>query len=173
MKCFAGVGGFLILAIGLAMLGVTIYGFINSELLFNEYAFLGILLAADLIIIFASVIGIIGIKRGSGPLICVFQIFVMIFCAVFLGMGIASEVLPKTMFEGNCTNSNNDLIALANEAYNISNGLCTGLCPCGLTDEAMNDSSYSAQDKARLALLTRSSSGPVRTQDCDLAKNYN
>lgn len=90
MKAFSGLGGFLILAIGVGMLGVTIYGFINSDLLFNQYTMLGILLAADLLIIIVSVLGIIGIKRGHGVMICVFQIFVIVFFFTFLGLGISA-----------------------------------------------------------------------------------
>ena len=107
-------------------------------------------------------------------MICVFQLFVMVFFCMFLGLGIGAKVLPNTVFDGNCTNSNNELIEIANEAYNISSGLfCTPLCPCDLTDEAMNDPAYNTFDKQRLALLTRSSTGPTNTQGCDLAKNYN
>ena len=39
VKSFGNVGAILILLIGLAMTGVTIYAYINSELLFNQYAY--------------------------------------------------------------------------------------------------------------------------------------
>lgn len=110
MKGFAGLGGFIILVIGLAMLGVTIWAFTNAALSFNQYTFLGVLLAFDLLIIFAAVLGICGIKRQNGFMICVFQIFVMIFFIAFVSIGIVAEVLPAAVFEGNCTNSQNALI---------------------------------------------------------------
>lgn len=95
VKGFAGFGGFVILVIGLAMLGVTIWAFTNASITFNNYTFLGILLAFDLLVIGASIVGIFGIKRQNGFMICVFQIFVMIFFFVFLGVGNGAEVLPR------------------------------------------------------------------------------
>ena len=89
-KAFAGLGGFIILGIGLMMLGVTIWAFTHASLAFNQYTFLGVLLAADLVIVFAAILGIIGIKKGNGALICIFQLFVMLFFFVFLGLGITS-----------------------------------------------------------------------------------
>lgn len=105
MKSCAGLGGFIILIIGLAMVGVTIKAYIDSYLSFNNYVFLGILIGADLVIILGAVLGIIGIKRQNGALIFIFQIFVMVFFCVFLGIGIASELLPRKVFNGNCENS--------------------------------------------------------------------
>ena len=90
LKGFSKLGAFLIFIIGLAMLGVTIYGFIRSELIFNQYTILGILLGADLLILIGSAIGIAGIRRGNGCLICIFQIFVLVFLVVFLGIGIGA-----------------------------------------------------------------------------------
>ena len=171
MKGFSGIGGFLILAIGIGMLGVTVYGFMHSELLFNEYTLLGILLASDILIILGATIGIIGIKRGSGPLICLFQVFVLIFLLMFLGIGIGAEVLPKSVFNGNCTTSNNPLIEIANKAYEISNStLCTLDCPCGLTDDAINSGNYNDDDKFRISKMERIPGGAVRFQQCDAAK---
>lgn len=90
LKAFTGLGGIVILLIGLMMLGVTIWAFTQAALTFNNYTFLGILLAADFVIIFAAVLGIIGVKRQNGILIFIFQIFVMIFFCTFLGLGIAA-----------------------------------------------------------------------------------
>ena len=90
LKAFSKLGAFLIFIVGLFMMGITIYGFINSELLFNQYTLLGILLAADLLILIGATLGIVGIRRGNGFLICVFQIFVIIFLLVFFGLGIAA-----------------------------------------------------------------------------------
>lgn len=103
MKAFSGIGGFLILAIGVVMLGITIWGFFHTELTFDQYTLLGVLMAADFIIIAVSIIGICGIKRANGLMICIFQIFVIVFFVGFLGIGVVANVLPKTVFEGNCT----------------------------------------------------------------------
>lgn len=110
MKGFTGLGGFLILLIGLAMLGVTIWAFANSAVTFNNYTFLGFMIAFDLLIILASILGIVGIKRQNGIMICVFQIFVILFFFVFFSIGVTAKVLPGVIFEGNCTNSQNPLI---------------------------------------------------------------
>jgi hypothetical protein len=40
-------------------------------------------------------------------MLCIFQIFVMIFFFAFLSIGITSEVLPHVAFAGNCTNPEN------------------------------------------------------------------
>lgn len=90
LKLFTGLGGFIILLIGLVMLGATIWAYTQAALSFNDYTFLGILLAADFIIIFGSIIGICGIKRQNGAMICVFQIIVLVFFFVFIGIGIAA-----------------------------------------------------------------------------------
>lgn len=103
MKTFAGFGGFIILLIGLAMLGVTVFAFTRAELVFYQYTYLIILLVADLVIIFSAVLGIIGVKRQSGVLILIFQIMVMLFFAVFLALGICAIVLPKDVFNQECS----------------------------------------------------------------------
>jgi len=103
---------------------------------------LGILLGADLIIIIAAILGIMGVRKQNGILLCIFQIFVMIFCCGFLGLGIAAEVLPKSVFNGNCTDSSNDYIKIAHSAYDASNVLCLpGVpalsCACDLSDNTI------------------------------------
>ena len=90
IKGFTGFGGFVILVIGLAMLGVTVWAFTNASLAFNSYGFLVSLLIFDLIVIGAAVLGICGAKRQNGFMICVFQIFVMIFFLVFATMGVVA-----------------------------------------------------------------------------------
>lgn len=116
-KAFSNIGAFLILLVGLFMCGITVYGYIRSELIFNQYTLIGILAGADVLILIGAIIGIIGIKRGNGFLICIFQIFVIIFLAVFLGIGIGAELLPEKVFDGTCTESDNELIKIANDAY--------------------------------------------------------
>lgn len=110
MKGFTGLGGFIILLIGLFMLGVTIWAFVNSALTFNNYTFIGFLIAFDILIIFSSILGIVGIKKQNGIMMCLFQIFVILFFFVFFSIGITAKVLPGFVFEGNCTTSSNPLI---------------------------------------------------------------
>lgn len=143
LKGFSKLGAFLIFIIGLGMLGVTIYGFIRSELIFNQYTILGILLGADILILIGSAIGIAGIRRGNGCLICIFQIFVLVFLVVFLGIGIGAELLPEKVFNGDCTQSNNELIKIADEAYIFADQqICRNRCACALTDDAINNGDY-------------------------------
>lgn len=178
LKGFAGLGGFFTLAIGLGMLGVTIYAFIYSSLVFGQYTLLGILLAADLLIIFGSVIGIIGIKRGNGFMICIFQLLVLIFCVTFLGLGIAAETGPKTIFAGNCTHPTNDLVKFAAQAYkdstNLLTGFCSPACPCGLTSETIDKANYTITERARVGALTRTNPKVLRFQQCpQVEEKYN
>lgn len=142
VKGFTGFGGFVILVIGLAMLGVTIWAFTNASITFNNYTFLGFLLGFDLLVIGASVIGICGIKKQNGFMICVFQIFVMIFFFVFLGVGIGAEVLPPVVFDGNCTNSNNELIHTAALSSYMGIAVCSEICSCGLKDASIDNGNY-------------------------------
>lgn len=141
IKGFTGFGGFVILAIGLAMLGVTIWAFTNAALSFNQYTFLGILLGFDFLVILASIIGICGIKRQNGFMICVFQFFVMLFFLAFVGIGITAEILPKQVFDGDCTTSSNDLIAIAHNASQMGPALCT-FYACGLKDSSIDKGNY-------------------------------
>ena len=110
MKGFTGLGGFIILLIGLFMLGVTIWAFVNSALTFNNYTFLGFLIAFDILIIFSSILGIVGIKKQNGIMMCLFQILVILFLFVIFSIGITAKVLRGFVFEGNCTTSSNPLI---------------------------------------------------------------
>ncbi len=100
------------------------------------------MLGFDLLVIFASVIGICGIKRQSGPMLCIFQLFVMLFFFAFLSFGITSEVLPGVLFSGNCTNSDNTIIATAYNASTYGKLLCSPACPCGLKKESLDKGNY-------------------------------
>lgn len=71
-KGFVGLAAFLTLIVGIVMLGITIWAFVRSSIFFNNYAFLGVLLASDLLIIIASLLGIFGAKRQNGALLWLF-----------------------------------------------------------------------------------------------------
>ena len=94
IKAISGFGAFVILIVGLAMTGITIYGFTHSEIFLNDTSerssILGVLIAADLIIVLGSILGIYGIRKSNALLICVFQILVILFLIVFFSLGIAA-----------------------------------------------------------------------------------
>lgn len=81
--------------------------------------------------------------------------------------------MPKSVFEGNCTTSSNELIEFADYAYNKSAILCTPACPCGLTDDAIANGGYNTADLTRIGLMSRAADGPIQAQKCDLIKNEN
>ncbi len=107
MKAFTGLGGFLILVIALAMLGVIIWAYLQASYLFISTTYLGIILGFDLLVIFGSVIGICGIKRQNGLMIFIFQIFVIFFFFAFVSFGIMSIILPTQIFDGDCNSPTN------------------------------------------------------------------
>lgn len=131
------------------------------------------MVAFDILVILASILGIVGIKKQNGVMICVFQVFVILFFFVFFSIGVTAEVLPSLVFEGNCTNSQNPLIEAANNVTLNSQLLfCSTLCPCGLTQEAIKKANYSKTDMFIINAKSKINGGPVRFQDCDLTKKY-
>ena len=65
IKIFTGLGALAILIIGLALLGLTIYGYINSSIFLGDHdtknLVLGIMLAVSLAIVGGAAEGIYGI----------------------------------------------------------------------------------------------------------------
>ena len=51
--------------------------------------------------------------------------------------------------------------------------MCTGICPCGLTDETINKYYKTGSDFARINLMERFWAGATKFQDCDIAQVYN
>jgi hypothetical protein len=94
MKGFTGFGAFMILLIGLAMVGITIFGYLNSEVFLNDTSYrdgiMGVMAGASSLIILGAILGICGIKKGNALMICVFQIFVIVFLIIFFSLGIAA-----------------------------------------------------------------------------------
>jgi len=76
MKGVSGLGAFLILLVGLGMTGITIYGYMNSEIFLDDTSkrntILGVMIAADIIIVFGAILGIYGIRKGNALLIGIF-----------------------------------------------------------------------------------------------------
>ena len=55
---------------------------------------------------------------------------------VFIVFGIIFKVLPNQFFDGDCKNSGNQAIVIANDLYITSTqNFCNTTCPCGLTDD--------------------------------------
>jgi len=94
MKGVSGLGAFLILLVGLGMTGITIYGYMNSEIFLDDTSkritILGVMIAADIIIVFGAILGIYGIRKGNALLIGIFQLLVIVFLIVFFSLGIAA-----------------------------------------------------------------------------------
>lgn len=107
-KCFSMVGAMFITIIGIVMLTVTIWAMRNAQFTFDNYAFLGVLLAADFVIAGAGIIGVCGAKRKDNCLQGIFLLFTFLFFFVFLGLGIFAEVSPKYLFDGDCKGSQNN-----------------------------------------------------------------
>lgn len=169
-----GLGPLLILLVSLLMLSVTSWCYSQSELMFNDFTFLSCLLASNLVILFAALIGVFGHKKNNGFLLCIFQVFAMIFCVVFFLIGIKAATMKNSIFEGNCRESKNQDIEMANKAYEYSSAtLCTPLCPCSLDMHKLDTTSYSLEEKIILrALKTKWENGANNFQECPSSEKF-
>ena len=165
MKTFTEIGGFLTLLIGLGMLAVTIYAFTREAATFHQYEFLIILTVADVLIILASVLGIIGVKRQKGVLIFIFQIMIMLFFAVFLTIGIFAVVIPKNIYNESCTGNTNSFVNTFYESYENAEAQFCHTTPCGLTNKAITTSNYSLNQQNTLNNYNKSDSAPINYQN--------
>jgi len=130
---------------------------------------MGVMAVSSFLVVLGSALGIYGIKKGNSILICVFQIFVIIFLIIFFSLGIAAEVMPGQFFEGNCTSSSNTAIIQANKAFTISKNLCTVVCPCAMTPQSI--AKYDPTDRAILnsAAYRMDPNGALFIQKCTVA----
>lgn len=105
------------------------------------------MLSVSLAIIGGSAEGIYGICKGKPKLICCFQIIVIFFMIIFLGVGIGLVYLPDIFFNGGCSDSNNPVITYANNIYTASiNNYCI-TCPCALdTSSAYLNKTYTPDE---------------------------
>ena len=62
------------------------------------------------VVVVVSIVAIVGIVRKNCCLIFVYQIFVVIFMAMFVSIAIGCTMLPNLVFEGDCRTSKNSLI---------------------------------------------------------------
>jgi hypothetical protein len=102
IKFFSGLGALLLMLIGIALLALTIYGFFNPSIFVGDTStkntILGIMLGVSVAIIGGCAEGIIGICKENSKMICWFQIIVIIFMALFIGLGVGLILLPGILF---------------------------------------------------------------------------
>ena len=82
----------------------TIYGYIISDIIVDQSSSLqkGILIGliiGESFLIIGAILGIIGSKKRKPCLLFIFTIVVLLFTAVFIGLGIASDYVPNAIFE--------------------------------------------------------------------------
>ena len=173
IKLFTSIGALALLLIGVGLLAVTIYGFVHSQIFLGDYntknLVLGIMLSVSLAIIGGSAEGIYGICKGKPKLICCFQIIVIFFMIIFLGVGVGLVYLPDVFFNGDCTNSNNPVINYANNIYTASIKNYCITCSCALDlSPAYFNTTYTQPE--RLYLISNytsiNPSGAHTTEEC-------
>jgi hypothetical protein len=156
IKLFTGLGALILLLIGIGLLAVSIYGYINSSIFLGDDStknlVLGVLLGVSLAIIGGSAEGLYGICKERPKLICGFQIIVILFMLIFFGAGAGFVYLPDAFFNGDCQTSTNSVIQYANNIYTASiQAYCKTPCACALnTTNAFLDATYSPEDKATI-----------------------
>ncbi len=141
IKCFTSLGAIFILALGLALLGLTIYLFFNNSIFLGntttEYTVLGIAFGLSITVIATAAEGIYGICKQKPKMVCVFQIIVIILMVIFFGLAVSLFFLPDIFFNGGCYNPSNSVITYASGIYNTSEQIfCKASCECGLNTSA-------------------------------------
>ena len=178
IKLFTGLGALILLIIGLGFCAFSAYGWINPSIFVGDEQTrnltLGIFVAVGVSIIGASANGLYGICAEKPKMLCCFQLFVVLFLLIFLGLGIALAVLPGVFFEGSCSTSTNSVIVDANNLYNASfmnyckNDQKTG-CVCALntTTEHLQGKGYDQDDIAYIqATYKVDKDGSHNTENC-------
>jgi hypothetical protein len=125
------------------------------------------------VVVVVSILAIVGIVRKSCCLIFVYQIFVFIFLAMFLAIGVGCIMLPNLVFEGDCRTSKNSLIESANKIYEKSDAyFCKPPCPCAMTPEGF--AKYSVDDRKTLnsEYSFNLTTGVINTQSCAEYRNW-
>jgi hypothetical protein len=124
IKFFSVLVALIIMLIGIALLVLTIFGFFYPSIFVGDTStkntVLGIMLGVSIAIIGGCAEGIIGICKENAKMICWFQIIVIIFTAIFIGLGVGLLLLPGILFEGDCANSKNSAIMEISSLYNRS-----------------------------------------------------
>ena len=90
-KCFTTLGALFMLAFGLAMLIGTFYLIFNDEVFLGnssvKWIILGTAFGVSTAIILGAAEGMYGICKEKPKYVCMFQIFVIIFMVLFIGLG--------------------------------------------------------------------------------------
>jgi len=124
IKCFTSLGAIFILALGLALLGLTVYLFFSNSIFLGntttEYTVLGIAFGLSISVIATAAQGIYGICKQKPKMICAFQVIIIILMVVFFGLAVGLYFLPDIFFNGGCQNPNNPVINYASRIYNLS-----------------------------------------------------
>ena len=112
------------LAVGLAFTGITIYAFINQNVfLSNETIKQNILngmIIVSATLVSVSITAIVGVVKKKCCYIFIYQIFLILFIALFAFLGIGGQIIPGAVFDGDCKNSKNPLITSAYQLYEKS-----------------------------------------------------
>jgi hypothetical protein len=143
MKCFSSIGALIMLIVGLTLSGITIYAFINQDAFYTDsdtkHLILNGMIIGCVVIVLIAVLGIIGIARKNCCLIFLYQIFVIIFLALFVAFGVGTIILPDQIFQGTCNDSSNQLINVGYKAYDLANSsFCHTGCGCAMTNTSLN-----------------------------------
>lgn len=106
IKCFTTIGALFVLLFGLALFAGSIYIVVEDDVFLGnnsiKWTSFGIIMGVALLVITVSANAIYGICRGKPCLICCFQIFVIIFMVLFLGMGLLITFSDEIVFDGGC-----------------------------------------------------------------------
>lgn len=168
IKLFTGLGALIMLLIGVGILAITIYGFVNSSIFLGDAntknMVLYIMLGVSIAIIAGSAEGLYGICKEKPRMICAFQIIVIIFMIIFIGVGFGLVYLPNAFFNGDCQTSTNTVITYANNIYNqsITNYCITCACALDVTTYDSNDQAIISGKYSNISVAT----GAHTTADC-------
>ena len=111
IKCFTILGALFIMLFGVALLAGSIYIVIEDDVFLGntsiKWITFGILFGVSLVVIPVSASAMFGICRGRPKMICCFQIFVIVFIVLFIGIGVFFVIADDIVFDGGCSNSSN------------------------------------------------------------------
>lgn len=120
LKCFSSIGAVLMVLAGFAVVGITVFAFIDDAIFLNDSAtrtgFEVALIVLCCVLIIIGVLGIVGVVRKICCLLAIYQVFVVLFLIAFIVIGVFGILLPENVFPNNCNDSSNYLV---NQAYNV------------------------------------------------------
>jgi len=80
-------------------------------------------------------------------MMCAFQILIIFFLLIFLGIAIGIYYLPDTVFNGDCQTNTNPMVSVANQIYTNAKSFCQNpvcLCAMDITTQTLLNKGYSA-----------------------------